>query len=143
MEKRIPSLIIGILILGSIFLAPFTYRGARPLTFYEATSDVITFLSDVQRLTPQYLPFNYIFVASFIMLVLAGLIGTYPNISGLLGTIGMASVSLGAILVGVQVTWGIGYYILWTLSIAELGIYFWYSQLARHRAREILYNILF
>ena len=127
MDKRITGLLIGLSILISVFLIPFTYRGARPLTLFETFESVITFLSDLQRLTPQYLMFNYVLIAVFILLTLAGLAGPFPIVSGVISVISMASLSLAAYLLGVQIPWGIGYYILWVLSITAIGNYVWYK----------------
>jgi len=133
MEKRIPGLLIGISILGSIFIIPFTFRGARPLTLFETTMEVKTFLGDVQRLIPQYLLLNYVFIAAFILLALGGLMGMFPIVSGVLSVTGMASLSIAMFFVGAQIPWGLGYYILWALSIAALGNYVWDSQRSRIR----------
>jgi hypothetical protein len=135
MDKRIPGLLIGMSILASVFLIPFMYRGAHPLTLFEATQTIVMFLSDVQRLTPQYLPLNIVFIAVFVLLVIAGLSGILPVFSGVISVIGMATLSLATYLYAQVPSWGVGYYVLWVLSIAALCNHIWYSQRSRAHSR--------
>jgi len=122
---RVEGFIIGLAILASVFLLPFTFRGARPLTLYEVFETLTSFISDIQRLTPQYMMLNYLFIAVFVLLVIAGLVGALPMASGAIGVAGMASISIAMDVVGAETVWGIGYYVLWALSLSTLVYSIW------------------
>jgi hypothetical protein len=122
---RVEGFIIGLAILASVFLLPFTFRGARPLTLYEVFETLTSFLSDIQRLTLQYMMLNYLFIAVFVLLVIAGLVGALPMASGAIGVAGMASISIAVYVVGAETVWGIGYYVLWALSLSTLVYSIW------------------
>jgi hypothetical protein len=137
MDKRILGVIIGLSILASIFIIPFMYRGARPLTLFDTTQNMIAFLGDVQSLTPQYLPLNITFILVFVLLVIAGLFGVLPIVSGVASVLGMSSLSLATYVYSQVPLWGMGYYLLWALSIGALGNYLWLSRIAYLRKEEL------
>ena len=116
---------LGLVILGSVFLLPFTYRGARPLTLYEVFGIIVEFWEEISRATAQTVALNCAFAAVFVLLVIAGLIGFSPLASGLTGVSAMAVMGTALLLFGSQMVLGSGYYVAWAASIATLCVGIW------------------
>jgi hypothetical protein len=112
-----------------VFLLPFSYRGARPLTLYEVAITITENWREIPRLTEPVITLNYVFLAVFALLVFAGLSGFFPLISGLVGVFSMTIMSVSLFLFGSQIAIGLGYYILWALCVATLGFGIWRKRL--------------
>jgi hypothetical protein len=122
-RARIPGVMIGTLLLVAVFILPFGYKGARPLTLYDIFQQNI----DVIKNSPQYMtPIMYLLTLDFVLLVIAGLLGTFPKLSGLIAIMVMSSFSIVAyLLFGQDMGYGIGYYFIWVVSLVALGNAFW------------------
>lgn len=126
---RILGAIMGIVILISIFLLPF-FAGQ---TLYGIVSPLIGGIGQLQGLPVQTMTLGYIFIISFILLVIAGFVGIFPLGTGVLGVVGMAMITVAPFLVGTEAALllsfvGIGYYITWIASIVALGASFWHRR---------------
>jgi hypothetical protein len=113
---------LGLVVLVSVFLLPFTYRGARPLTLYEVAGIIVEFWGDIQRQAAQVVALNCVFIAVFVLLVFAGLVGFYPLVSGLTGVSAMAVMGSALYFIGPGMVLGLGYYTVWIASLATLGV---------------------
>lgn len=118
---------LGLVILVSVFLLPFTYRGARPLTLYEVTGIIAEFWQEISQSASQTVALNCVLGAAFVLLVFAGLVGAIPLISGLTGVSTMAVMSSALFLIWPQAVLGSGYYVVWTASLATLFVGIWYK----------------
>ena len=128
---RIFGFLLGLMILGSVFLLPFSYRGARPLTLYEVARTTAEFWREISRLTEPVVALNTAFLMVFILLVFAGLTGFFALGSGVIGVFAMVVMSSVLFLFWPQIVLGSGYYVSWATSLAILGIGIW-----RKRARD-------
>ena len=118
---------LGLAILCSVLLLPFTYRGARPLTLYEVARTIPEFWREIPRLTEPVRALNYVFLAVFALLVFAGLTGFFPLVSGIIGVFSMVVMSFSLFFFGSQIVVGLGYYVVWVVSVATLGFGIWFK----------------
>jgi hypothetical protein len=116
---------LGLVIIASVFLLPFTYRGARPLTLYEVAITIMEFWGDIQRLPPQDIALNYVFITVFSLLVFAGIVGFSPLVSGLISVSAMVAMISALFFIGPQMVLGVGYYAVWVASLATLCAGIW------------------
>ncbi|MCX6654437.1 MAG: hypothetical protein NTY03_04865 [Candidatus Bathyarchaeota archaeon] len=116
---------LGLVILGSVFLIPFSYRGARPLTLYEVSRAITEFWREIPRLTEPVIALNYVFLLVFVMLVFAGLMGFFPLVSGLTSVLSMAVMSFSLFFLGSGIVVGSGYYVIWAVSVVMLCMGIW------------------
>ena len=116
---------LGLAILVSVFLLPFTYRGARPLTLYEVFGIIVEFWGDIRSMEAQVVALNYVFIAVFFLLVSAGLVGFSQMVSGLISVSAMAVMGSALYLIGPGMVLGLGYYVAWVASLATLCIGIW------------------
>ncbi|MDP2900694.1 MAG: hypothetical protein Q8O47_06975 [Candidatus Bathyarchaeota archaeon] len=122
---RVLGFSLGLAILGSVFLLPFTYRGARPLTLYEVAGIIAEFWQEISQSASQTVALNCVLGAAFVLLVFAGLVGAIPLISGLTGVSTMAVTSSVLFLTWPQAVLGSGYYVVWIASLATLCVGVW------------------
>ena len=118
---------LGLAILGSVFLLPFTYRGALPLTLYEVAGIIVEFWGDIQRQAAQVVALNCVFIAVFVLLDFAGLVGFYPLVSGLTGVSSMVVMGSALYFIGPGMVLGLGYYAVWVASLAMLFVEIWHK----------------
>jgi hypothetical protein len=122
---RVFGVSLGLAILGSVFFLPFSYRGARPLTLYEVSRTITEFWREIPRLTEPAVALNYVFLAVFVMLVFAGLMGFFPLVSGLTSVLSMAVMSFSLFFLGSGIVVRTGYYVIWTVSVVMLCMGIW------------------
>ncbi len=117
-RTRILGIILGASLLASIFLLPFGYRGARPLTLYEVFQQNILLM----RESPGYMtPTMYLLTAVFLLIIVAGFLGAFPRFSALVAFVSVSSlVFVGLLNFGRDMGYGIGYYAIWLLSVAAV-----------------------
>ncbi|MEM4297017.1 MAG: hypothetical protein QW815_01450 [Nitrososphaerota archaeon] len=128
---RILGAFMGVLILIIIFTLPFTSDPS--ITLFEITLPLLENINLIPGLGDQATVFfAYILIFSFILLVIAGIVGIFPLGTGILGVIGMGLITLAPFffLPGTvtQPLWGLGYYMIWAASIVSLVGSFWHGK---------------
>jgi len=126
---RILGAIMGLVILISIFLLPFF----ADQTLYDIVGPLLGGIGELQGLPVQTMALGYLFIISFILLVIAGFVGIFPLGTGVLGVVGMALITVAPFLVGQEASLllsfvGISYYVIWIASIVALGASFWHRR---------------
>ena len=111
---RLLGIILGLFLLTSVFVLPFAYRGARPLTLFEVSVVVTQYMTYIPS---EFLPRNYSYLAAFALLLAAGVLGMHPPVSGAVALLAMASLSVVAYAQGAP-NWGFGYYLIWGEALA-------------------------
>lgn len=124
---RIPGAILGLVILAAAFLVPFFTSYPGPLggssSLYGETSNIASNFASVQKLSAQGVAFAYAFIVAAILIFLAGILGYFPLGSAVLGIIGMAIVTASPYVLfgGLDAsTLGLGFYIIWIVSVLEI-----------------------
>lgn len=120
--RRILGVTMGFAILAAVFLLPFT---VGQYTLFQISEPLLEVIGDLRSLPFEEMVSNYLFVAAFFLLVIAGLVGYFPLGTGILGIVGMAIVSIYPYLESIEPGWGIGFYVGWSASIGALGAAFW------------------
>jgi hypothetical protein len=128
---RILGIILGLVILATIFLVPFGSTNTG--TLYGIVGPKISNLSSVQSGTTADATYWYILIVAFILLVIAGVVGLFPLGTGVLGVVGMAMITVAPYLVYPNgspnvVGVGAGFYVIWVASIVSLGASFWHGK---------------
>jgi hypothetical protein len=121
---RILGLIMGLLILVTIFVIPFTSQ-----TLYAEVSGILSNLGSLQSGGTAVVAMNYVLIIVFLLLVIAGFVGIFPLGTGVLGVVAMAIYTAGPILIYPSLpapVYGTGYYLVWLASIVSLGASFWH-----------------
>jgi hypothetical protein len=124
--EKIVGGILGVGMLITIFLAPFSSAisvldGAQSTLYGIFQFFLVNFssLSSLNNTALELIGYFYFFGA--ILIILAGVIGSLPLLSGSLGTGGMALVAASGLFspqyTPYPVIYGIGFFILWSLSI--------------------------
>ena len=126
---RILGIVFGLVILATIFLVPFGTSNSA--TLYGVAGPLISGLGALQSSgNAASVTYGYIWIIAFVLLVIAGLVGIFPLGTGVLGVVGMALVTAAPYLVypngPVKLDSGIGFYVIWVVSIASLGASFWH-----------------
>jgi hypothetical protein len=135
---RILGIVLGIVILASIFALPF-FGGSNPYTgtggtFYSGWSDIVGNLGNIQAVgNAQLITLAYIILIAGILLIIAGFVGIFPLGTGVLGVVGMAMLTVGPYVAtptaGTNLSvYGAGFYVMWVASIAALGASFWHRR---------------
>jgi len=126
---RILGLIAGIIILVAAFALPFGQMGGP--TLFGMVSPLFGNLGAIQQSGNQALiGIAYVFIVSFILLAIAGIVGFFPLGSGVIGIIAMAILTIAPIVIfpgtGFSLSdYGIGYFVAWAASVAALAASFW------------------
>jgi hypothetical protein len=121
---RILGLVMGLLILVTIFVIPFTSQ-----TLYATLSTILTNLGSLQSGGMAVVAMNYVLITVFLLLVIAGFVGIFPLGTGVLGVVAMALYTVGPILIYPSLpapVYGTGYYVVWVASIVSLAASFWH-----------------
>lgn len=125
---RILGMIAGIIILVAAFALPFGQTGG---TLFGEVSPLFGNLSSIQQSGDQALiGITYVFIVSFILLAIAGVVGFFPLGCGVIGIIAMAILTIAPIVIFpgtgfVLSGYGIGYFVAWAASIVALAASFW------------------
>jgi hypothetical protein len=128
---RMLGIVLGLVILASIFLLPFGTANSQ--TLYGIVGPWISNLGAVQASGgAAAVTYSYIFIIAFILLVIAGFVGIFPLGTGVLGVVGMAMISVAPYLVypngPVKLDAGVGFYVIWAASVVSLGASFWHRK---------------
>lgn len=127
---RIIGIVLGIVILVAAFLLPFGTHGD---TFFVLTQWNIENLGSIQEMgEPALVTLAYVTIVSFILLVIAGIVGVFPLGCGVIGIVALAILTAGHILIYNSygeafnvLELGVGYFVAWVASIAALIASFW------------------
>ncbi len=128
---RILGVVMGLVILASIFMLPFINE--PPTTLYAIARPLLENIGLIPSMGDQTtVAYAYIIVISFILLVVAGVVGVFPLGTGVLGIIGMGFITLAPFFLTpfgiLQPVWGLGFYAIWFASIISLGASFWHGR---------------
>jgi hypothetical protein len=127
---RILGIVMGLVILATIFLIPFDTSGN---TLYRIVGPDINNLGTLQQSSDAAaLTYAYIWIIAFIILVIAGVVGLFPLGTGVLGVVGMAMITVSPYLVypngPVTLSTGAGFFVIWAASVIALGASFWHGK---------------
>jgi hypothetical protein len=137
---RIAGAILGMAMLASVFLLPFSsvlsIFGSVPDTTYNIFRFFLDNYSSIQAMPIDSLSLTaYLYLAGTIIIVIAGVLGTFALPSGLLG---LSGISLTAIADDLSpsyspnpISYGVGFYLLFALGFGQLGVWFWWR--SQHR----------
>jgi hypothetical protein len=125
--SRMRGVILGLLILVTIFVVPF--GTADTSTLYAKAASYISNLGTIQSIyTSADQTYAYIFISAFIILVIAGAVGLFPLGAGFLGIVGMAMITIAPYVIypngPTTLDPGLGFYTIWVASIASVGVSF-------------------
>lgn len=91
-QKRLIGGVVGLLFLVGVFFLQFiNYLGSLYSVVYDSLTDPGSFPATSAG---AYNPNEYIMFAAFFLLVIAGLLGVWPKISGILGIIGSIALAV-------------------------------------------------
>jgi hypothetical protein len=125
---RILGVVLGLIILGTIFLIPFV--GSQ--TLYATASPLVSNLSSIQQTgNNAVIASDYITIIVFILLVIAGLVGIFPLGTGVIGVVAMAMFTVGPILIYPSLgtpSYASGFFVVWAASIVSLAASFWHRR---------------
>ncbi|MBO3769379.1 MAG: hypothetical protein QXS51_03670 [Thermoproteota archaeon] len=127
---RIVGVFLGIVILIAVFILSFGTRGE---TFFESARWNMENLEEIREIgEPGLIVMAYVIIVSFILLAIAGLVGSFPLGCGVLGIVGLAMLTVGYVLIYKPygetfsvLDFGAGYFVAWAASIAALAASFW------------------
>jgi hypothetical protein len=127
---RILGIIMGLVILATIFLIPFD---SSSNTLYGIVGPSINNLGKIQSSGDvAATTYAYIWIIAFIILVIAGVVGVFPLGTGVLGVVGMIMITISAYIAypngPVALSTGAGYFVIWAASIISLGASFWHGK---------------
>jgi hypothetical protein len=132
-RERIAGGILGLAILASIFLLPFS----SAISVYGTTDTLYNtfrfFFSSIDYVAS--LPLGsltliaVLYLAGTVVLIIAGVLGTLQRLSGILGVIGVFLTAVGSELspgyTPYTVSFGIGFVLILGLSLVQLGLWFY------------------
>jgi hypothetical protein len=125
------GIVLGLVILVSIFLLPF--GTANTQTLYGVVSPLISNLGAVQATgSVTTLTYDYLLIIAFVLLIIAGVVGLFPLGTGVMGIVGMAMITVAPYAVfpngPVNLDPGTGFYVIWAASVLALGASFWHGK---------------
>jgi len=132
-RERVIGAAIGIAVLVVVFLLPFSSAIAilpgSPDTLYNVFHFFVVNVGQVLNLSSSSLELiAFLYMIGTVMLLVEGVLGSFPLVSGLLGVFGMAMLTVSGVLspqyTPYPVTYGTGFYLLWALSLAQLVVWF-------------------
>jgi hypothetical protein len=135
---RILGIIMGLVILIGVFVLPIN---TAQYTLYDTVQPLLEGIGDIQNLPTQEMIFCYILIISFILLVIAGVVGYFPLGTGVLGIVGMAMLSLAPYFLSLNITWAAGFYVIWIASIVALGASFWHGRTKQQQSQVVQVNV--
>ncbi|MEM2087586.1 MAG: hypothetical protein QXF52_02790 [Thermoproteota archaeon] len=127
---RLVGIVLGVVILVAVFILPFGIHGD---TFFNLARWNMENLSVIQETGDAALiALVYVTIVSFILLVIAGIVGFFPLGCGVIGIVALALLTVGHILIYNSygetfnvLELGVGYFVAWVASIAALAVSFW------------------
>jgi hypothetical protein len=132
---RIIGGVIGLVMLSAVLALPFsdvvTGHTSSPESLWYIFTHYIDNLGSVTAQNNTVLmSFTFLYQIAAILLIVASLVGIYPLASGILGVIGLSFATFGPYEVIADyganpVIFGVGFYLIWTLSILELVVGYW------------------
>ncbi len=132
--------VLGLLTLLSAFLLPFSSiangNGGAVDSLIAIFKLFVTTLSNIQSIPglTQLVQLAYVYMAVFVMVVLAGILGSYPRWSGILGLFAMLIVTAAPFAIFSSysfdpATYGLGFWAIWATSVLTRVVSFWSSRL--------------
>jgi len=121
------GIIVGIAVLATVFFVPFLGSS----TLYGKAGPLLTDTPSIQVGSTAMIVSNYVLVISFVLLVIAGVVGIFPLGTGVLGVVAMAMLTVGPYLIYPSIgqgSYGAAFYLLWVESIVALGASFWHRR---------------
>jgi hypothetical protein len=135
---RILGLVMGLVILATIFLIPFS----SSQSLYGIVNPLLSDMGMVQQSGFANAVADYVMIIAFILLIIAGVVGVFPLGTGVLGVVAMAMVTVGPILIypniGAGASYDAGFYVIWVASIIALAASFWH----RRRNTKVVNNTM-
>ena len=127
---RILGIVMGLVILLAVFALPLGEASGGG-TLYGMAGPLLANTAMAQTGTPGQIIYNYILILSFVLLVIAGVVGVFPLGTGVLGVVGMALLTIAPYLgfptSSATIPEGIGFFVIWAASIVSLGAAFWHG----------------
>jgi hypothetical protein len=127
--------VLGLVALLSAFLLPLSSIAEGPGgsvdSFLAMFKLFITTLPAIQRVgLTQLTELAYVYMASFVLLVLAGIIGAYPKWSAVLGIISIAAVTISPFAIFTSYNfgtsnYGVGFWVIWATSLLAVYAAYW------------------
>ncbi|MDA4120050.1 MAG: hypothetical protein OK436_05640 [Thaumarchaeota archaeon] len=127
--------VLGLVALLSAFLLPLSSIAEGPGgsvdSFLAMFKLFITTLPAIQRVgLTQLTELAYIYMAAFVLIVIAGIIGGYPKWSAVLGIISIAAVTLSPFAIFTSYNfgtsnYGVGFWAIWATSILAIYAAYW------------------
>ena len=132
--------ILGLITLLSAFLLPFSSiangNGGAVDSLIAIFKLFVTTLGNIQSIPglSQLVQLAYVYMAVFVLVVLSGVIGSYPRWSGILGIFAMAIVTGAPFAIFSSYTfnlgtYGVGFWAIWATSILSIVAAFWSSRI--------------
>jgi len=131
--ERVMGAAIGVAVLVLVFLVPFSSTIAvlpgSPDTLYNVFHFFVGNLGSVLNLASSTLELiAFLYILGTILLLVEGILGSFPLVSGMLGICGMAMMTVGGLAspqyTPYPVTYGPAFYLLWAFSLAQPVVWF-------------------
>jgi hypothetical protein len=136
--------VIGIVTLLAAFLLPFSSIAEGSTSSLDSLLVIFKiFVIGVTNLQTiglsQLAELAYVYMAGFIVIVVAGLVGAFPRWSAFLGIVGMATLTFSPFAVFTSYSlsstgFGVGFYAIWVTSILGIVAAFW----SRRERRSVM-----
>ncbi len=127
--------VLGLVTLLSAFLLPFSSIAEGPGgavdSFLAMFKLFVTTLSNIQRVgLTQLTQLAYVYMAAFVLILLAGIVGAYPRWSAALGIISLAIVTATPFAIFTSYNfgtsnYGAGYYAIWATTLLAVYAAYW------------------
>jgi hypothetical protein len=137
--------VLGLVALLSAFLLPLSSIAEGPGgsvdSFLAMFKLFITTLPAIQRVgLTQLTELAYIYMAAFVLIVMAGIIGAYPRWSAALAVISMAAVTFSPFVIFTSYNfgtsnYGVGFWAIWATSVLAIYAAYW-SRKERRRMKS-------
>jgi len=127
--------VLGLVSLLSAFLLPLSSIAEGPGgsvdSFLAMFKLFITTLPNIERVgLTQLTDLAYVYMAAFLLIVIAGIIGAYPRWSAAFGIISMAAVTLSPFVIFTSYNfgtsnYGVGFWAIWATSLLAVYAAYW------------------
>jgi hypothetical protein len=124
---------LGIVVLATVFLLPFSSTisviPGSTNSLYSIFNFFASNLGSIPNIQNSSLELiAYLYLVGTILILAAGVVGSFPFFSGVLGIVGMAMMTVSGFFSSQYtpppVAYGFGFYLLWALSLAQLVMSF-------------------
>jgi hypothetical protein len=124
--------VVGIAILASIFLLPFSSSisiiSGSLNTLYNTFNYFVSNLGSIPNVSNTSLELiAYLYLVGTVLLLASGLTGSFPFFSGVSGIVGMVMMTMSGTFspqyTFYPLVYGLGFYLLWALPLAQLVMY--------------------